>query len=61
MASRAVIVLVGMMVAAIPGCREDEQGRAVLQKKGVYHGKSDSPLDAAQLEELRLRAQRQKY
>jgi hypothetical protein len=50
-----------MMVAAIPGCRGDEQGRAVLQKKGVYHGKSDSPLDAAQLEELRLRAQRQKY
>jgi hypothetical protein len=44
---------------AVQGCRENEQGRTLLYKKGTYLGKSDRQLTEAQKNALRLRTSRQ--
>jgi hypothetical protein len=45
----------------LQGCREDEQDRPLLYDKGTYLGETDPPLPAQQVEELRARAQNQKF
>jgi len=45
----------------LPACREDEQDRPLLYDKGSYSGAPQPPLDAQQVERLRLRAQNQQY
>lgn len=45
----------------LQGCREDEQNRPLLYDKGTYLGEKEPPLDAQQLDELRFRAQNQKF
>jgi hypothetical protein len=45
----------------LQGCREDEQDRLLLYDKGTYLGQKQPPLDAQQVDALRLRAQNQKY
>ena len=45
----------------LQGCREDEQNRLLLYDKGTYLGPSDPPLEAQQVDELRYRAQNQKF
>ena len=49
---------VGLVLTA---CREDEQHRPLLYEKGTYLGKTEAPLDAQDVERLRLRAGNQKY
>ena len=59
----AWILLVGALGVALvlPACREDEQDRPLLYDKGSYSGPREPALDAQQLDQLRLRAQNQKY
>ena len=45
----------------LQGCREDEQDRVLLYDKGTYLGPGDPPLEAQQVDELRYRAQNQKF
>jgi hypothetical protein len=45
----------------LTGCREDEQNRPLLYQKGTYLGQTEPPLDAREVEQLRSRAQNQKY
>ncbi len=59
---RRLVVVVGLLaVAALAGCREQEQGRPLMYEKGVYQGQQDDALTDDTLETLRLRAQRQSY
>ena len=59
---RRLAVVVGLLaVAALAGCREQEQGRPLTYEKGVYHGQQDDALSEDTLDALRLRAQRQSY
>ena len=51
-------VLAGLVLS---GCREQEQGRTLLYKKGSYLGPPDQKLDADLVKSLRLRTQRQSY
>jgi hypothetical protein len=52
------VVLAGLVLS---GCREQEQGRILIYKKGSYLGLADRKLDADQVKLLRLRTQRQSY
>jgi len=45
------VVGVGLVTAA---CRENEQGRVLIDKKGTYLGSEDEPLDPARSDELML-------
>lgn len=53
------LVLGVLVVAALAGCREEEQGRVLLYDKGHYLGKKDQPLSAETLSELRQRGLKQ--
>jgi hypothetical protein len=48
-------------LAAVSGCRKEEQGRILYYKQGVYLGKPDQKLTAAQDQALRARTRMQKY
>jgi hypothetical protein len=65
MADRTVtsIWLLGALGVALllQACREDEQERPLFYDKGHYSGPIDPPLGAQQVEQLRQRAQNQKY
>ena len=52
----ACLVAVGALLGA---CREDEQGRVLLFKKGVYLGKADTPITEEARRNIRTRALRQ--
>lgn len=59
---RRLVVVVGLLaVAALAGCREQEQDRPLTYEKGVYQGQPDDALADDTLETLRQRAQRQSY
>jgi hypothetical protein len=45
----------------LQGCREGEQDRPLLYDKGTYLGETGQPLDPQQVEELRSRAQNQRF
>jgi hypothetical protein len=45
----------------LQGCREDEQNRTLLYDKGSYLGQAEPALEAQQVDELRYRAQSQKF
>jgi hypothetical protein len=45
----------------LQGCREDEQNRPLLYDKGTYQGQQEPPLEAQQVDELRGRAENQKF
>jgi hypothetical protein len=59
----AWIGLAGALGAALllQACREDEQNRPLIYDKGSYSGPADPPLDAGRVEQLRARAQSQRY
>ncbi len=62
MRSRKLFALVGVALLAplaLGACREDDQGRVLRYKKGVYLGKPDSKLTEEQDRMLRERAQYQ--
>ena len=52
----ACLVAVGALLGA---CREDEQGRVLLFKKGVYLGKADTPITGEARRNIRARVLRQ--
>jgi hypothetical protein len=52
----ACLVAVG---ASLGACREDEQGRVLLFKKGVYLGKADTPISDEARRAMRSRMSRQ--
>lgn len=55
-------LLVGLMaLAALAGCRAEEQGRKTSFEKGVYLGQADEPLSAETKEALRLRMKKQNF
>jgi hypothetical protein len=57
----AVAATVAMAMAAVAGCREEEQGRPIIFEKGKYLGKPDQKLTEAQEQELRSRARNQAF
>lgn len=60
---RSGLAIVGATIVALAlgACRESEQDRPLMYQKGVYQGQEDQPLSDAQLDELRHRANQQKY
>jgi hypothetical protein len=50
-----------LVLLAVQGCRDDEQDRPLLYQKGSYQGPSEPPLDPQKVEQLRARAENQKY
>jgi hypothetical protein len=56
----AAVALLAAM-AAVSGCREEEQGRILLYDKGTYLGKPDQEITDAQRQELRSRARNQAF
>ncbi|MBU2582154.1 MAG: hypothetical protein KJ622_10585 [Alphaproteobacteria bacterium] len=60
--NKATALKVGLILAlaaGLAGCREEEQGRPLSHQPGVYTGKKDEKLDAAQVEALRERSRLQ--
>jgi len=53
-----VVVLASL---ALPGCRDDEQGRILLFEKGTYLGQPDQALSEDQVGDLRQRGLSQKF
>lgn len=45
-----------LVAAALAGCREEEQGRALIPDKGTYGGPADTTLTKAQTDQLTDRA-----
>lgn len=50
-----------LALAALAGCRDQEQGRPLSYEKGTYQGKPDTALPSETLDALRQRAQNQSY
>jgi len=50
-----------VVMLAVQGCREDEQGRPLLYQKGTYQGQTEPPLSEQKVEQLRSRADNQKF
>jgi len=48
-----------LVAFVLPGCRESEQDRVLLYKKGTYMGKADQQLTSRQLDALRARTRNQ--
>lgn len=50
-----------LAMAAVSGCREEEQNRPLTYEKGTYQGKPDQQITEAQRQELRSRARNQAF
>ncbi len=50
-----------LVVLAVQGCRKDEQDRPLLYHKGSYQGQTEPPLSDQDVEQLRSRAEHQKF
>jgi len=48
-------------LAALGGCREEEENRALKTQKGVYEGPSDTALTPEQQRSLRQRGMNQRF
>lgn len=61
-AKRALLVtaMIGLTMAAT-GCREEEQGRPMVEQKGVYEGPADEPIGEKRVQELKSRAAGQQF
>jgi hypothetical protein len=53
---RLVRLALLLLLLALPGCREDEQGRSIHFHKGSYAGPPVPPLSDAQIARLQQRA-----
>ena len=49
------------LLALLPACRDEEQGRVLHYKPGIYQGKPVLPLSADQVAALQKRAQTEAY
>ena len=54
------MMMLGICLAAA-GCREEEQGRPMVQEKGAYAGPEDEKLDDEQRSTLRSRTAGQRF
>lgn len=59
--ARLAVVVIVASIAALTGCRKEEQDRVLLFEQGTYLGAPDDVLDDGQVSELRSRTQRQQY
>lgn len=59
--SRLVALTLLAGLAALGGCREEEEIRALKTQKGVYEGPSDTALTADQQRNLRQRGMNQRF
>jgi hypothetical protein len=50
-----------LVMLAFDGCRKDEQDRPLLYHKGSYQGRTEPSLSDQQVEQLRARAENQKF
>jgi hypothetical protein len=50
-----------LLVLAVQACRRDEQSRPLLYHKGSYQGQTEPPLSEQTVEQLRSRAENQKF
>jgi len=50
-----------LVVLAVQGCRQEEQNRPLFYHKGSYSGPTEPPLSEQQVEQLRQRAENQKF
>jgi hypothetical protein len=57
----ATVGAVLIAMAAVSGCRKEEQNRPLAYEKGTYLGKPDQKLTEEQRQELRARARNQAY
>lgn len=55
------LVLAALFAALLGGCRESEQDRVLLYKKGTYLGAEDQSLSEETLTEIRSRGRRQSF
>ncbi len=53
--------LLGATLAVLSACREEEQGRILVQEKGVYQGTPDVAISDETIQNLRRRALLQRY
>ena len=58
---RLAALVIMASIAALAGCRKEEQDRVLLFEQGTYSGTPDDALDDNQVSALHSRAQRQKY
>ena len=58
--SWAVVYSLLVVVLALPGCRESEQGRVLLFEKGSYLGKPDTAISEEARRALRQRSELQR-
>ncbi len=56
----ALLLAAACLALTAAACREEEQGRVLLHKKGTYQGPQDNPLDDAQREDLQRRVGQQR-
>ncbi|WP_428696633.1 hypothetical protein [Stappia sp.] len=54
-------VLACAALTLVPGCRDEEQNRALHTEKGVYQGTPDETLSEADRRELQNRAGSQRF
>lgn len=54
-------VLACAALVLVPGCREEEQNRALHVEKGVYQGAPDEALSEADRRQLQNRAGSQRF
>lgn len=58
---RTLLILAACGLAlTTAACRENEQGRMLIHKKGVYQGPTDQPRDQATREDLQRRVNYQR-
>jgi hypothetical protein len=54
-------LLACIALTLVPGCRDEEQNRALHTEKGVYQGPADETLSEADRRELQNRAGNQRF
>ncbi|WP_420403113.1 hypothetical protein [Nisaea sp.] len=55
------LALAALVMVLLAGCRENEQDRVLLYKKGTYLGAEDQSLSDEALAEIRSRGRRQSF
>ncbi|WP_193184574.1 hypothetical protein [Nisaea sediminum] len=55
------LALAALVMVLLAGCRESEQDRVLLYKKGTYLGAKDQSLSDETLTEIRDRGRRQSF
>lgn len=53
--------LAGLVLVAVAGCRDSEQDRVLMYKKGTYLGAPDQSLSEDALREIRARGRKQSF